>query len=113
MASPDEPVRLSAGGPGEGLQTGRVVLRIKGERLPLELTVPKRPVTVETLAADPARLQQPVLRARRRAQRGRGRTDLLPLPAAVPAAASSSALRPARRARSPAWSTTCRSRAAR
>jgi Fe-S-cluster containining protein len=46
---PDEPVRLSAGVPGEGQQTGRLVLRINGERLPLELTVPKGPVTVETL----------------------------------------------------------------
>ena len=46
---PDEPVRLSADVPGEELQTGRVVLRINGERLPLELTVPKGPVTVETL----------------------------------------------------------------
>jgi Fe-S-cluster containining protein len=49
MAGPDEPVRLSAGVPGEAQQTGHVVLVVKGERLPLELTVPKGPVTVEAL----------------------------------------------------------------
>lgn len=45
----EEPVRLSAGAPGEGLQTGRVVLVVGGERLPLELTVPAGPVTVEKI----------------------------------------------------------------
>lgn len=43
------PVRLSAVTPGEPQQTGRVVLVVEGERLPLELTVPTGPVTVETL----------------------------------------------------------------
>jgi len=42
-------VRLSAVTPGEAQQTGRVVLVVDGERLPLELTVPARPVTVEQL----------------------------------------------------------------
>ena len=49
MVAADEPVRLSAGAPGEPTQTGGVVLIVNGERLPLELTVPKGPVTVEKL----------------------------------------------------------------
>jgi len=42
-------VRLSAGVPGEPSRNGRIVLVIGGERLPLELSVPAGPVTVETL----------------------------------------------------------------
>ena len=42
-------VRLSAVTPGEAQQTGRVVLVVGGERLPLELTVPTGPVTIEKL----------------------------------------------------------------
>jgi len=42
-------VRLSAGMPGEAQRTGQVVLVVGGERLPLEFTVPARPVTVEQL----------------------------------------------------------------
>ncbi len=49
MAGPDDPVRLSAGTPGERLQTGRVVLVVAGERVPLELTVPSAPTSVEAL----------------------------------------------------------------
>jgi Fe-S-cluster containining protein len=49
MSGRDDPVRLSAGTPDERLQTGRVVLVVGGERLPLELTVPAAPVSVETL----------------------------------------------------------------
>jgi Fe-S-cluster containining protein len=45
----EQPVRLSAGTPGEKLQTGQVVLMVDGERLPLELTVPAGPVTVEKI----------------------------------------------------------------
>jgi Fe-S-cluster containining protein len=40
---------LSAGGSNEPLRTGRVVLVVGGEQLPLELRVPGGPVTVETL----------------------------------------------------------------
>lgn len=48
--SPQSPVvRLSAGMPGEPVRTGQVVLVVGGERLPLELSVPAGPVTVETL----------------------------------------------------------------
>ena len=42
-------MRLSAGAPGERQQTGRVVLVVGGERVPLELTVPAAPVSVERL----------------------------------------------------------------
>jgi Fe-S-cluster containining protein len=42
-------VRLSAGMPGERLRTGQVVLVVGGERVPLELTVPEAPVSVERL----------------------------------------------------------------
>jgi len=42
-------VRLSAGMPGEAQRTGQVVLVVGGERLPLEFTVPARPVTIEQL----------------------------------------------------------------
>ena len=45
----DEPVRLSAGAPGDRLRTGQVVLRVGGERVPLELTVPTGLVPVEKL----------------------------------------------------------------
>jgi Fe-S-cluster containining protein len=45
----DNPARLSAAAPGDQAQTGRVVLVVGGERLPLELTVPTGPVTVEKL----------------------------------------------------------------
>jgi Fe-S-cluster containining protein len=49
MSGRDDPVRLSAGTPGERLQTGRVVLVVGGERVPLELTVPAAPVSIERL----------------------------------------------------------------
>ena len=42
-------VRLSAGVPGEPVRNGRVVLVVGDEQLPLELSVPAGPVTVETL----------------------------------------------------------------
>ena len=42
-------MRLSAGMPGEAQRTGQVVLVVGGERLPLEFTVPARPVTIEQL----------------------------------------------------------------
>ena len=100
----DEPVRLSAGVPGEAQRTGQVVLVVGGERLPLELTVPAGPVTVEQLL--------PILRGlsslfsdAARPARGRGPPDLLPrrlrrlLPPARPAC------RRAKRAPSPASST--------
>jgi Fe-S-cluster containining protein len=49
VSEPASTVRLSAGIPGETLQTGRAVLVVNGRRLPLELAVPTRPVTVEEL----------------------------------------------------------------
>jgi Fe-S-cluster containining protein len=49
MSGRDDPVRLSAGTPDERLQTGRVVLVVGGERVPLELTVPAALVSVERL----------------------------------------------------------------
>jgi Fe-S-cluster containining protein len=49
MSGHDDPVRLSAGTPDEGLRTGRAVLVIGGERVPLQLTVPAAPVSVERL----------------------------------------------------------------
>ncbi len=45
----NEPVRFSAGTPSDKLQTGRVVLRVGGERVPLEFAVPAGPATVEQL----------------------------------------------------------------
>lgn len=42
-------VRLSAGVPGVPLRNGRVVLVLGSEHLPLDLSVPAGPVTVETL----------------------------------------------------------------
>jgi Fe-S-cluster containining protein len=42
-------VRLSAGVPGEPVRNGQVVLVVGGEELPLELSVPAGPVTMERL----------------------------------------------------------------
>jgi Fe-S-cluster containining protein len=49
MSEQAPPVRLSAVTPGEAQQTGRAVLVVNDERLPLELTVPTGAVTVEQL----------------------------------------------------------------
>jgi Fe-S-cluster containining protein len=49
MPRPNDPVRLSAGTPDERLQTGQVVLVVGGDRVPLELTVPAAPVSIEKL----------------------------------------------------------------
>ena len=49
MSEESAVVRLSACRPGEPSRNGRIVLVVGGERLPLELSVPPGPVTVETL----------------------------------------------------------------
>jgi Fe-S-cluster containining protein len=49
MSQQSPVVRLSAGMPGEPVRNGRVVLVVGGEQLPLELSVPAEPVTVEAL----------------------------------------------------------------
>ena len=49
MSEQSPVVRLSAGVPGEPTRHGRVVLVVGGERLPLDLTVPAGPVTMEAL----------------------------------------------------------------
>lgn len=47
--SAGDPVRLSAGTPGDRLQTGQVVLVVGGERVSLELTVPTGPASIENV----------------------------------------------------------------
>ena len=105
-------VRLSAGVPGEPVRNGRVVLVVGGEQLPLELSVPAGPVTVETLL--------PILRglssvfSDRAAARAEAAGRPSPAaPAAAPVADTSWHWRPARPAPSPGWSMPCPSRAAR
>ena len=49
MSEQSPAVRLSAGVPGEPVRNGRIVLVVGGERLPLDLSVPAGPVTVEAL----------------------------------------------------------------
>jgi len=49
MFQRDEAIRLSAAVPGEAQRIGQVMLKVGGERLPLELTVPAAPVSIERL----------------------------------------------------------------
>jgi Fe-S-cluster containining protein len=49
MSQQSPVIRLSAGVPGEPVRNGRIMLVVGGEQLPLELSVPAGPVTVETL----------------------------------------------------------------
>ena len=95
-------MRQSAGTPDEGLQTGRVVLVVGGERVPLEPTVPAAPVSVERLP--------PILRGLSSLFAERATTGSRPRAArspAAPAAGNWSRSRRARRMRLPAsWADT-------